>query len=176
MVEVWHIHIYGAILKQQLPLQVKFLIEGQEENGSDVLESKLAEIGDQIACDLIVISDSSQYAKGQPAITYGLRGIAYYELRVHGPKADLHSGSFGGAIYTADGDLTVSNSTLFGNSSIVGGGAIASGGGQGLISVSQSTLSGNLTTGDLGGGSPEGGKGKSKSESESDEDKKKKKK
>lgn len=83
---------------QQLPLQVKFLIEGQEENGSAVLEAKLAEIADQIACDVIVISDSSQYAKGQPAITYGLRGIAYYELRVHGPKADLHSGSFGGAV------------------------------------------------------------------------------
>ena len=83
---------------QKLPLQVKFLIEGQEEKGSEVLEAKLAEITDQIACDVIVISDSSQYAKGQPAITYGLRGIAYYELRVHGPKVDLHSGSFGGAV------------------------------------------------------------------------------
>ena len=83
---------------QKLPLQVKFLIEGQEENGSEVLAAKLSEIADQIACDVIVISDSSQYAKGQPAITYGLRGIAYYELRVHGPKADLHSGSFGGAV------------------------------------------------------------------------------
>ena len=83
---------------EKLPLQVKFLIEGQEENGSDVLESKLAEITDLIACDVIVISDSSQYAKGQPAITYGLRGIAYYEIRVHGPNADLHSGSFGGAV------------------------------------------------------------------------------
>ena len=83
---------------QKLPLQVKFLIEGQEENGSEVLEAKLPEITEQIACDVIVISDSSQYAKGQPAITYGLRGIAYYELRVHGPKADLHSGSFGGAV------------------------------------------------------------------------------
>jgi acetylornithine deacetylase/succinyl-diaminopimelate desuccinylase-like protein len=84
--------------QQELPLQVKFLIEGQEENGSEVLEAKLPEIADQIACDVIVISDSSQYAKGQPAITYGLRGIAYYELRVYGPKADLHSGSFGGAV------------------------------------------------------------------------------
>ena len=83
---------------QTLPLQVKFLIEGQEENGSEVLEAKLPEIAEQLACDVIVISDSSQYAKGQPAITYGLRGIAYYELRVHGPKADLHSGSFGGAV------------------------------------------------------------------------------
>jgi succinyl-diaminopimelate desuccinylase len=83
---------------QKLPLQIKFLIEGEEENGSEVLEAKLPEIAKQLACDVIVISDSSQYAKGQPAITYGLRGLAYFELRVHGPKADLHSGSFGGAV------------------------------------------------------------------------------
>jgi len=82
----------------KLPLQVKFLIEGQEEQGSEVLEAKLPEIARKLACDVIVISDSSQYAKGQPAITYGLRGIAYFELRVHGPKMDLHSGSFGGAV------------------------------------------------------------------------------
>jgi succinyl-diaminopimelate desuccinylase len=82
----------------KLPLQIKFLIEGQEEQGSEVLEAKLPEIAKQLACDVIVISDSSQYAKGQPAITYGLRGIAYFELRVHGPNADLHSGSFGGAV------------------------------------------------------------------------------
>jgi succinyl-diaminopimelate desuccinylase len=82
----------------KLPLQVKFLIEGQEEQGSEVLEAKLPQIAKQLACDVIVISDSSQYAKGQPAITYGLRGIAYFELRVHGPKMDLHSGSFGGAV------------------------------------------------------------------------------
>jgi succinyl-diaminopimelate desuccinylase len=83
---------------EKLPLQVKFLIEGQEEQGSEVLEAKLPEIAKRLACDVIVISDSSQYAKGQPAITYGLRGIAYFELRVHGPKMDLHSGSFGGAV------------------------------------------------------------------------------
>jgi succinyl-diaminopimelate desuccinylase len=82
----------------RLPLQVKFLIEGQEEQGSEVLGANLPEIAKKLACDVIVISDSSQYAKGQPAITYGLRGIAYFELRVHGPKMDLHSGSFGGAV------------------------------------------------------------------------------
>ena len=95
-------HIHSVLAwrqsNQKLPLQVKFLIEGQEENGSEVLEAKLPEIAGLLACDVIVISDSSQYAKGQPAITYGLRGIAYFELRVHGPKADLHSGSFGGAV------------------------------------------------------------------------------
>ena len=55
----------------KLPLQVKFLIEGQEEQGSEVLEAKLPEIAKRLACDVIVISDSSQYSKGQPAITYG---------------------------------------------------------------------------------------------------------
>ncbi len=83
-----------------LPLQVKFLIEGEEEVGSEQLSRYLAspEAAEKLACDVIVISDSSQYAAGQPAITYGLRGIAYFELHATGPKQDLHSGSFGGAV------------------------------------------------------------------------------
>jgi succinyl-diaminopimelate desuccinylase len=74
------------------------LIEGEEENGSKVLSDTLSSIVDKLASDVIVISDGSQYAAGQPAITYGLRGIAYFELRVYGPKQDLHSGSFGGSV------------------------------------------------------------------------------
>ena len=58
----------------------------------------LPDLADRLACDCVVISDSSQYADGQPAITYGLRGIATYELTVRGPSQDLHSGSFGGAV------------------------------------------------------------------------------
>ena len=81
-----------------LPLQVKFLIEGEEEVGSDGLEAVLPEIAADLACDCVVISDSSQYADGQPAITYGLRGILAMEVRVDGPNRDLHSGSFGGAV------------------------------------------------------------------------------
>ena len=81
-----------------LPLQIKFLIEGEEEVGSENLERMLPELADKFACDCVVISDSSQYGPGQPAITYGLRGIATYELLVQGPKQDLHSGSFGGAV------------------------------------------------------------------------------
>jgi len=89
-----------AATGRPLPLQVKFLIEGEEEAGSEQLYSYLArpEAAKKLACDVVVISDSSQYAPGQPAITYGLRGIAYFELLVTGPKQDLHSGSFGGAI------------------------------------------------------------------------------
>ncbi len=89
-----------AATGKPLPLQVKFLIEGEEEVGSEQFEHFLSQPGaaDKLACDVIVISDSSQYAKGQPAITYGLRGIAYFELHFFGPKQDLHSGSFGGAV------------------------------------------------------------------------------
>jgi succinyl-diaminopimelate desuccinylase len=83
---------------QPLPLQVKFLIEGEEEVGSENLERMLPELRERLACDCVVISDSGQYAQGQPAITYGLRGIATYELQVDGPSQDLHSGSFGGAV------------------------------------------------------------------------------
>ncbi|MGE0756104.1 MAG: dipeptidase [Pirellulaceae bacterium] len=84
----------------RLPLQVKFLIEGEEEVGSKSLYAYLErpEAIQKLACDVVVISDTSQYAPGQPAITYGLRGIAYFELRVTGPRQDLHSGTFGGAV------------------------------------------------------------------------------
>jgi len=81
-----------------LPLQIKFLIEGEEEVGSDGLNQALPELSELLACDCVVISDNSQYADGQPAITYGLRGILAIEIRIDGPKQDLHSGSFGGAV------------------------------------------------------------------------------
>jgi len=82
----------------KLPLQLKFVIEGEEEVGSAHLSEFIDSHRKQLACDCVVISDTSQFAPGQPAITYGLRGIAYYELRLSGPKQDLHSGTFGGAV------------------------------------------------------------------------------
>ena len=81
-----------------LPLQVKLVIEGEEEVGSKNLEEFLAGGADKLACDCVVISDTSQFAPGVPAITYGLRGIAYFELHLTGPNQDLHSGVFGGAV------------------------------------------------------------------------------
>jgi succinyl-diaminopimelate desuccinylase len=95
-----HVHSVCDILAsgRPLPLQVKFLIEGEEEIGSGNLNRMLPELRQRLACDCVVISDSGQYADGQPAITYGLRGIATYELEVRGPSQDLHSGSFGGAV------------------------------------------------------------------------------
>jgi acetylornithine deacetylase/succinyl-diaminopimelate desuccinylase-like protein len=82
----------------KLPLQVKFLIEGEEEVGSEHLGPFVKQNRDKLACDTIVISDCGQFAPGIPAITYGLRGIAYYELRLRGPRQDLHSGTFGGGV------------------------------------------------------------------------------
>ena len=80
----------------RLPVNVKFLIEGEEEVGSESLEPFLVENRERLACDVVVISDTCQFAPSRPAITYGLRGIAYFELRLQGPAHDLHSGSFGG--------------------------------------------------------------------------------
>jgi acetylornithine deacetylase/succinyl-diaminopimelate desuccinylase-like protein len=91
-VEAW------ITVEGRLPLNLKFLIEGEEEVGSMGLEKFLHEHADRLACDCVVISDGGQFAPGMPAITYGLRGIAYCELRVTGPNRDLHSGSFGGSI------------------------------------------------------------------------------
>ncbi len=82
----------------KLPVQLKFVIEGEEEVGSEGLEDLIAREPERLACDVAVVSDSSQFAPGQPAVTYGLKGIAYFELRLTGPKQDLHSGSFGGAV------------------------------------------------------------------------------
>jgi succinyl-diaminopimelate desuccinylase len=81
-----------------LPVQVKFLIEGEEEIGSPALHEYLVQCHDRFACHCVVVSDTSQLAPGRPAITVGLRGINYYELHLTGPATDLHSGSFGGAV------------------------------------------------------------------------------
>lgn len=81
-----------------LPVNLKYLIEGEEEVGSEALAGFIAENTQRLACDAIVVSDGGQFAPGQPAITYGLRGIAYFEVTVRGPDRDLHSGSFGGSI------------------------------------------------------------------------------
>jgi succinyl-diaminopimelate desuccinylase len=82
----------------KLPINLKYLIEGEEEVGSANIYSFLDQNKDKLACDVVVISDTSQFGAGKPAITYGLKGLAYFELRLTGPKQDLHSGTFGGAV------------------------------------------------------------------------------
>lgn len=97
----------------KLPVQVKFLIEGEEESGGAGLaeflagDSKTARpVDEMIAADIAVISDCSQYAPGMPAITYGLRGLCYFELTLTGPNQDLHSGGFGGSVTNPANTLT----------------------------------------------------------------------
>jgi acetylornithine deacetylase/succinyl-diaminopimelate desuccinylase-like protein len=82
----------------RLPVNVKFVIEGEEEVGSNNLDRFLESQRDRLKCDVAVISDTAQYGDGLPAITYGLRGIIACEVTVHGPNRDLHSGVFGGAV------------------------------------------------------------------------------
>ncbi len=95
-----HVKAAEAWLKTtgSLPVNLVFLIEGEEEVGSEHLEQFLREHTRELACDCVVVSDMCQFGPGQPAITYGLRGIAYYELLLEGPNRDLHSGTFGGAV------------------------------------------------------------------------------
>src|SRR3954447_16651034 len=98
----------------RLPLNVKILIEGEEEVGGANLESFVAENHARLACDYAVISDSSQFARDMPAITYGLKGLAYFEVIVRGAKVDLHSGTFGGAVANPCNALAVILASLKG--------------------------------------------------------------
>jgi acetylornithine deacetylase/succinyl-diaminopimelate desuccinylase-like protein len=82
----------------ELPVNVKLLIEGEEEVGSPNLTPWVIKNKERLACDAVVISDSSMFAPGMPTITYGLRGLAYFEVEVTGPSHDLHSGLFGGSV------------------------------------------------------------------------------
>ena len=95
-----HIKSVEAYLKTtgELPLNVKFIIEGEEEVGSDSLEYFINTNTKTLRSDAILISDTALYGPGIPTITYGLRGLAYLELQVTGPNRDLHSGTFGGTI------------------------------------------------------------------------------
>lgn len=82
-----------------LPCNLKMLIEGEEEVGSAHLEEFIRNHKSLLEADLVLISDSSMFARGVPSITYGLRGLTYVEIEVIGPNRDLHSGTFGGSIH-----------------------------------------------------------------------------
>jgi len=98
-----HLLAIESILQSQgsLPCKIKFVVEGEEEVGSHSLEQFLhTDKGKRkLACDCIVVSDTSQFAEGQPTITYGLRGIIACELFLTGPNRDLHSGTLGGTVF-----------------------------------------------------------------------------
>ncbi len=95
-----HLKAAEAYLKTgtELPCDITFLIEGEEEVGSKSLADFLGRHIEQLRCDAVVISDTGMPARNQPALTYGLRGIAGFEVTVHGPSRDLHSGIFGGTV------------------------------------------------------------------------------
>ena len=82
----------------QLPCNVKFMIEGEEEVGSSSLEWFVTKNKKKLANDVILISDTGMIAKDVPSITTGLRGLSYVEVEVTGPNRDLHSGLYGGAV------------------------------------------------------------------------------
>jgi acetylornithine deacetylase/succinyl-diaminopimelate desuccinylase-like protein len=95
-----HLKAVEAYLKTgtPLPCDLTFVIEGEEEVGSDHLPAFLKARRKELACDAFVVSDTGMPAKGLPALTYGLRGIAALEVTLHGPDRDLHSGVFGGSV------------------------------------------------------------------------------
>ena len=98
-----HVRGVEALLSRgELPVNVKFLLEGEEEIGSPNLEPYLEAHQDELKADVIVISDGSRFAPDVPTVTYGLRGLSYVEVHVTGANRDLHSGSYGGAAPNRD--------------------------------------------------------------------------
>lgn len=95
-----HIKSVEAYMKTEgsLPLNIKFIIEGEEEIGSHNLEEFVNKNKDMLKCDSVLISDTALYGPGIPTLTYGLRGLCYMEVEVTGPNRDLHSGTFGGGV------------------------------------------------------------------------------
>src|SRR6266496_3249469 len=95
-----HFKAVEAHLQQngRLPLNIKFILEGEEEVGSAHLDDFVPAHRSELAADVVVISDSPMFARGVPSICYGLRGLVYCQIDLRGSSTDLHSGSFGGAV------------------------------------------------------------------------------
>jgi len=94
-----HVKAYESLIKtDSLPCNVKFMIEGEEEVGSDNLGVFVKENKEKLKADVILISDTAILSNDIPSITVGLRGLSYVEVEVTGPNRDLHSGTYGGAV------------------------------------------------------------------------------
>ncbi|MBN9167981.1 MAG: hypothetical protein BGO98_34160 [Myxococcales bacterium 68-20] len=101
--QVWiHVKAIEAFLASspdgKLPINLKLIIEGEEEIGSDNLETLMREKASDLAADYVCVSDTAMFGRGIPSLCVGLRGLAILEVHVEGPKQDLHSGSFGGGV------------------------------------------------------------------------------
>jgi acetylornithine deacetylase/succinyl-diaminopimelate desuccinylase-like protein len=95
-----HLKAIEAHMKQhgRLPVNIKLMIEGEEEVGSEHLDAFIHDHKAELAADVVVISDSGMFDRGVPSICYGLRGLVYFQIDLRGSSTDLHSGSFGGAL------------------------------------------------------------------------------
>lgn len=95
-----HLKAIEAHLSQNksLPVNIKLLIEGEEEIGSMNLSDFIRENTELLKCDVVVVSDTAMFSKDQPALGYALRGLCYMQIDVTGPNRDLHSGQFGGSV------------------------------------------------------------------------------
>jgi acetylornithine deacetylase/succinyl-diaminopimelate desuccinylase-like protein len=95
-----HLKAIEAHLKQngRLPINIKLILEGEEEVGSAHLDDFIRAHKGELAADVVVISDSAMFDRGVPSICYGLRGLVYFQIDLRGSGTDLHSGSFGGAV------------------------------------------------------------------------------
>ena len=93
-------HILGVektlLEKGELPVNVIFLVEGEEETGCENLGTFLEKHREELQCDAVALSDTGMVARGLPSLTYGLRGILAMDIRLHGAESDLHSGIYGG--------------------------------------------------------------------------------
>ena len=95
-----HIKALEAYVRQgvELPVNVKFIIEGEEEAGGESIYRFTEQNAEKMACDAIIVSDTALYNESTPGICYSLKGLAFMEIRVFGPGMDLHSGSYGGTV------------------------------------------------------------------------------
>ena len=95
-----HIKAVEAYVKQglDLPVNVKFIIEGEEEAGGHSIYEYTEQNPEKLACDAVIISDTTLYNEETPGICYSLKGLTFMEIRVFGPGMDLHSGSYGGTV------------------------------------------------------------------------------
>jgi acetylornithine deacetylase/succinyl-diaminopimelate desuccinylase-like protein len=95
-----------------LPVNIDLVVEGEEEVGSQNLGKFLTDNREALKCEVVLVSDTGMIAKQTPTISYGLRGVAALELKVTGPKMDLHSGVFGGAVANPAASLARMLATL----------------------------------------------------------------
>jgi len=98
------VHIHAKAIESfvrtvgRVPVNIKLIVEGEEEIGSVNLETLLREHAADLAADFVCVSDTAMFGRGIPSLCVGLRGLAYVEVFVDGPSTDLHSGSFGGGL------------------------------------------------------------------------------